>query len=463
MPVPPINAPSHSLHFEPMKNSHHHTSLAAGLLVAILFLNLPGVARALDYEPKSTNSYFTKFNPRKAPAPGPLLLKTGDTLAIIGDSITEQKMYSRIIETYLTVCVPELKLTVRQFGWSGETAEGFLHRMTNDCLRFKPTVATLCYGMNDHHYRTFDEENAKWYEENYSAVAGGLENIGARVVVGSAGCVGKVPGWTHSSAFTRDELNVNLCAFRDLDITIAEKLNARFADVFWTMLNASFQGETVYATTNASYMVSGEDGVHPGWAGHLVMAYSFLRAMGLDGDIGTLTVDLGAQTATATAGHEVKSFKDNTLTVISTKYPFCASGETNVDTSLRSGTTLVPFFQELNRFRLVVKNAAAANYQIIWGQTTNTYSAAQLAEGVNLAADFVSNPFCDVFKQVDQAVAAKQAYETEQIKSVFHSKEAETEMDRLVEETEAHRAPLAAAIAAAMIPVQHSLVILPAP
>ena len=446
-----------------MKNPSLLSALTAGWLAAVLFLTVPGVARALDYEPKSTNAYFAKFNPRQAPAPGPLLLQPGDTLAIIGDSITEQKMYSRLIETYLTVCVPELKITARQFGWSGETAEGFLKRMTNDCLRFQPTVATLCYGMNDHHYRPFDEENAKWYEEKYSAVVANLEASGARVVVGSAGCVGKVPGWTHSSPFTRDELNVNLCAFRDIDIAIAEKYHARFADVFWTMLNASYLGETRYATTNGSYMVSGKDGVHPGWAGHLVMAYAFLRALGLDGDIGTLSVDLGAKTATATAGHEVKSFQDNTLTVVSSKYPFCVSGETNVDTSLRSGTTLVPFFQDLNRFRLVVKNATAANYQVIWGPATNTYTAAQLAEGVNLAADFVDNPFCDAFKRVDQAVAAKQAYETKQIKSVFHSKEARTEMDRLVRETEAQRAPLAAAIAAAMVPVEHRLTILPMP
>ncbi len=445
-----------------MKNFRHHHLLPASLLAVFVLLNLPDIARALQYEPKSTNAYFAKFNPRLAPAPGPLLLQPGDQLAIIGDSITEQKMYSRLIETYLTACTPELKITARQFGWSGETAEGFLHRMTNDCLRFHPTVATLNYGMNDHRYRTFDEENGKWYEEKYSAVVTSLESTGARIVLGSAGCVGKVPGWTHSNAFTRDELNVNLCAFRDIDIAIAEKLNTRFADVFWTMFNASYEGETRYATTNGSYMVSGKDGVHPGWAGHLVMAYTYLRALGLDGDIGTLTVDLGAETATATTGHEVKSFKHNTLTVVSTKYPFCCSGATNSDSSLRSGTTLVPFFEQLSRFRLVLTNAAAANYQIVWGQTTNTYTAAQLTDGVNLAADFVDNPFCDAFKGVDEAVAAKQAYETKQIKTVFHSKEAKDEMPRLVEETEAQRAPLAAAIATAMVPVRHSIMILPA-
>src|SRR5688572_18968618 len=87
-----------------------------------------------------------QFHPVPAPKQTGLFLKKGDKLAICGDSITEQKMYARIMETYLTVCTPELEISTRQFGWSGEKADGFLARMTNDVLRFDPTVATLCYG-----------------------------------------------------------------------------------------------------------------------------------------------------------------------------------------------------------------------------------------------------------------------------------------------------------------------------
>jgi len=437
-------------------NSRHNLFLPATLLAGAILLHPLSAIHATDYEPKPADPYFLKFNPRQAPAPGPLILKPGDRLAIIGDSITEQKMYSRILETYLTVCVPELKITARQFGWSGETAEGFLHRMTNDCLRFNPTVATLCYGMNDHKYRTFDMENEQWYADRYSAVVRNLQQAGAVVVLGSPGCVGKVPGWTKSGAYTLDELNINLCALRDCDIGLAREFHTPFADVFWTLFKAGHEGQTRYG---ADYAVSGKDGVHPGWAGHLLMAYSFLRAMGLDGELGTLTVDLGAQAATATTGHSVESFKDNQLTVVSTKYPFCASGDTNSDNSLRSGATLVPFFQELSRFNLVVKNGSAMQYFVVWGNTTNTYTAAQLAAGVNLAADFVDNPFCESFQRVDAAVKAKQDYETKQIKQVFHSKEAQADMAKAVESTEAERAPLARAIADAMIPLRHTIMI----
>ena len=438
-----------------MRNSRKDFVFLATLL-AVVLLNWPCALRAADYEQKPDDPYYLKFNPRKAPAPGPLILKEGDRLAIIGDSITEQRMYSRIIETYLTVCVPELKITARQYGWSGETAEGFLRRMTNDCLRFNPTVATLCYGMNDHKYRPFDMENEQWYADKYSAVVRSLKDAGATVVLGSPGCVGKVPRWTKSDTYTLDELNINLCALRDCDIALAKELQTPFADVFWNMFRAGHQAQQRYGM---DYAMSGKDGVHPGWAGHLVMAYSFLRAMGLNGDIGTLTVDLAARTAAASSGHTVESFKDNALTVVSTKYPFCADGETNSDQSIRSAATLVPFFQELSRFDLVVKNASAMQYNVIWGNTTNMYTSAQLAQGVNLAADYVDNPFCDAFKKVDEAVAAKQKYETKQIKDIFHGPVGHADMDGAVQTTEAERAPLAKAIADAMVPVRHTILI----
>ena len=79
-----------------------------------------------EYETKPQDKAFRKLNPRKAPAPGPLLLRRGDRLAIVGDSITEQRMYSRLIETYLTACMPQLEITARQYGWSGEKTDGFL-------------------------------------------------------------------------------------------------------------------------------------------------------------------------------------------------------------------------------------------------------------------------------------------------------------------------------------------------
>lgn len=424
--------------------------------LALVALALPLRLSAQELEPKPAAPFFRDYAPLKAPEYHSLLLRPGDRLAIIGDSITEQKMYSRIIETYLTVCAPQLKITARQFGWSGETAEGFLHRMTNDCLRFQPTVATLCYGMNDFRYRAYTDEIGNWYSNNYSAVVRSLKDAGARVVLGSAGCVGKVPHWAPDTNEPVEDLNLSLCHLRNIDVEMARQLDVRFADVFWPLLTAGYAAKQEYGP---DYGLCGSDGVHPHWAGHLVMAYAFLKAMGLDGDIGTFTVDLGAHQASVSAGHTLDGFTNDTLTITSRRYPFCATGALNSDNSIRSGMTLVPFNQELNRLMLVVKNGSAANYKVTWGDDSRTYTAAQLAAGVNLAADFETNPFSAAFAQVDEAVAAKEKYETRQIKDLFHGPEGEANPDLTAKLTEEARQPLENAIAAAFVPVTHTLTI----
>jgi len=62
---------------------------------------------------------------------------------------------------------------------------------------------------------------------------------------------------------------------------------------------------------------------------------------------------------------------------------------------------------------------------------------------------------------VDQAVAAKQAFETTQVKHVFHGREGQHDFAKVVAESEAQRAPLAEAIAQAMVPVTHTIEITP--
>lgn len=411
-----------------------------------------------EYETKPNHEAFKSFNPRKAPAPGGPLLKEGDRLAICGDSITEQKMYSRLIETYLTACVPQLKVTVRQYGWSGEKTDGFLRRMDKDCLTFKPTVATLAYGMNDSRYRPFDVTNGRWYDDHYTAIVRRFKENNVRVVVGSPGCAGKIAGWVKSRAGTLEQHNIHLCALRDIAMGVAERENVRFADIFWPMLKAQVLAPAQHnATADKPYLVAGGDGIHPGWAGQVIMAWAMLRSMGLDGEIGTITVDLTESQATASDGHRIDSLANGKLTLTSSRYPFCASGDLHDHNSIRSGMTLVPFTEELNRLILKLKSPKPGKYLITWGEHAHVYSSEQLGKGINLAADFHENPFSKSFDKVSDAVGAKQAYETHQIKRVFHSREGRDNFDAVVKRTEAERKPLADAIVAAMKPVTHSI------
>jgi hypothetical protein len=350
--------------------------------------------------------------------------------------------------------------------------------------------------MNDHGYRPYTNTIGDRYRQYSTAIVESFKAAGTRVIQGSPGCVGvkgvdartgKVPsGWDEAGV---QDKNLNLCTLRNIGIEIASAEKAGFADVFWPMLQAGFQARSLYSP---QYAIAGGDGVHPGWAGHLVMAYAFLKSFGLNGDIGTFTVDLKADKAAVSKGHKLVSFQKGELQIESSRYPFCAPGMPNKDNSIRSGMTLVPFNQELNRLILIVKNAPARKYRVAWGVLSSTYSAEQLARGINLAEDFAINPFCDAFKKVDQAVADKQSYETKQIKQVFHDlvdgkfsakedrckpfenlkdkeltelfaccKDGKFDRDALAAATEKTRAPLAAAIKTAFVPVTHTIRITP--
>ncbi len=434
---------------------------------AIYALTNVGINAAADeqisqFELKPDREEFAKFNPIRAPVTQSCLIRPGDRLAIVGDSITEQKMYSRLMETYLTVCVPQYQVSVRQYGWSGERCDGFLHRMERDCMTFEPTLATICYGMNDSRYRPYDEANGADFRKNLTAIVDRFQQAGARVVVGSPGCAGKIAGWVQSRSGTLEEHNLHLCELRNIAAEVAKTKNAAFADIFWPMYQAQFFAREKYAgKAIGKYEVAGKDGIHPGWAGQTMMAFAFLHALGLDGRIADIEVDLMDGTASVSEGHRMLENRVGYVAIESHRYPICANGPLDRDDSIRSGMTLVPFQEKLNRFILRAKNAQHEQYKVTWGNESKVFAAAELLSGINLASEFANNPFCDAYKAVDERVLAKQTFETKQVQNIFHAAKSEEDFKKAVQSTEVEHSKLVADIAAAYIPVRHELVIAP--
>jgi len=344
------------------------------------------------------------------------VLQDGDFVGICGDSITEQKQYSVFIESYLLMCQP-VKVRVMQFGWGGETAPGFLHKMSNDAVPFKLSVATTCYGMNDGGYRPFDpSQQGKRYTDGMKGILDTFKKAGTRVVVvGSPGCV-------DSQTFRRDPkaaamYNVTLAKLRDIAQATAKDYGMPFANVYDVMLATMAKAKAKYGV---NYHVAGGDGVHPSANGQLVMAYAFLKALGCDGDIGTITVDLAGNSAQATDGHTIVAVKGGAVEVESTRYPFCFFGNPK-DVNATSGIIeFFPFNDDLNRLTLIVKGGGNGSLKVTWGKTSKTFPAAQLAKGVNLAAEFLDNPFCAPFTTVQNAIRQQQAYETPLIKELIN-------------------------------------------
>lgn len=346
------------------------------------------------------------------------IIEPGSRVAIIGDSITEQKLYSKYIEAYLVACSGVEDVKVFQFGWGGETAGGFAGRLENDLSVFKPTVATLCYGMNDGQYRPYTDEIGRSYEANMRRVIEGLKKMGVKtIIIGS-------PGAVDTKYFVRnnfaplsgaDGYNQNLAKLRDICKKLAQEYGQPFADVHQPLIDAM---KAAKAKMGEDYDVCGRDGIHPGPNGHLIMAYAFLKAMGFDGNIGEITVDLSGK-ATASAGHKVLSSKGGSVEVESARYPFCFDPDPKSPSSTRSILPFFPFNQELNRLMLKVKNLPKQRAQVKWGNQTKEFTKQQLESGINLADEFSQTPFDEQFKNLINAIGQKQSFETVFIKNLI--------------------------------------------
>jgi lysophospholipase L1-like esterase len=411
------------------------------------------------------NIFIRELPRAEAAAPsGPLLTK-GARVALVGDSITEQKLYSRYVETYLIACVPHLELRVLQLGWSGERAPGFAARLENDLLSFEPDVVTTCYGMNDGQYRPYEPGIGKVYEEAMRAIVRRLRAAGAAVVVGS-------PGAVDTYTFRRANLppavyNENLSRLRDIAREVAWSEGMPFANVHDPMVLAMLKAKPVLGE---GYHVCGGDGFHPQENGHLVMAYAFLKALGLDGEIGRITLDLQGQ-AVASDGHRILSAAGGRVEIESSRYPFCFQGDNTSPSSTRSILPFVSFQRELNRLMLVVRNLGAPRARVSWGGAEKSYSREQLEAGINLAAEFLDNPFSAAFKGVDELVAAKQRFETPMIKehitriperqALLGTSEGAQALESLRSSLLAADAALHAVVRVAVRPVRHTLVVVP--
>jgi len=399
--------------------------------------------------------------------PAQILVQPNDLVAICGDSITYQQQYSALIEDYLLMCQPVKGVQVDQFGYCGEKTAGFVERFSREIRPFKPTFATLCYGMNDGGMNelNYDPENPQILEtfrKGETEAIQALKAAGVRtIIVGSPGCVDS--RYFHQNGIRPDIYNGTLQKVTDVAREVAQSEGVAFAEIHSLMTGVMTQAKATYGDT---YAIAG-DGIHPASNGHIIMAYAFLKAMGCDGAIGTITVDLGQGTAKATPEHKVLSVHNGSVEIESSRYPFCFWGAPS-DGNATSGTIkFFPFNKDLNRYMLVVKGLKSPSAKITWGSESKEFPAADLAKGINLAEEFMNNPFSVKFDEVDKAVRVQQSKEDILVNQLIRNGSVFKELapnqtdavDRVLADAMVQDGNRAKAAAALVTPVRHTITI----
>lgn len=327
-----------------------------------------------------------------ASARADIALKANDRVVFYGDSITEQRLYSTFVETYLLTRYPDLPLTFVHSGWGGDRVTGGAGgpidlRLQRDVLAYDPTVVTIMLGMNDGNYRALDQGTLDTYTNGTNHIIDVLKKDapGARVTLIQPSPYDDV---TRAPQFDGG-YNATLSRFSDFLAKTAQQRDLKLADFNSPVVAMLGQAN---ATNPELAQKIIPDRVHPGPAGHLIMAAALLKAWGATPTVTDVSIDAANKKVGRSANTKVSTLKaitddqgrpalswtqkDNAL-----PFPLDTSDPTT-NLALQSSD----FVQSLDQQPLQVTGLTAPNYTLsIDGAEVGDFSRDELARGVNLA------------------------------------------------------------------------------
>lgn len=327
-------------------------------------------------------------------------IRDGDRVVFLGDSITEQRLYTTYIEAYTVTRHPDWKLTFRNVGWGGDTSwlrqrarpdeaklfaadevsqqkmvEGSVGRgLARDVLPLHPTFITIKFGMNDHSYQAFRPDIFGAYVRSQAQLNKVLKESGARVAF-----LTPQPIEDKRPDPDKDIRNQSLRKFSDGLKKVAAEGGAAFVDQFDPYLALMLAART----SNPQAVIGGGDAVHPGPPGQTLMAWAVLKGLGATPMVSRVSIDAGKGTSEtencqvqelATEGGRIRfSRLDSALPL-------------PIDERAESALKLAPVLDDLSQYTLQISGLAPGKYEVsVDGEVVASSDAEGLAKGLNLS------------------------------------------------------------------------------
>ena len=221
-----------------------------------------------------TATFIAVFGLSTALVQADIPVKSGEKVAFLGDSITQQGQgsaggYVQLVGSGFAA--NGVKVEIIGAGISGHKSNDMLARLEKDVLSKKPQWMTLSCGVNDvwHGAKGVPLED---YKKNITEIVNRVQAAGVKVVILTS---------TMIKEDAANDENKKLTAYNDFLRTLAVEKKCLFAD-----LNGEMQtsiAESVKAglkPTNGNYLTG--DGVHMNPAGNQMMAVGVLKGFGLN-------------------------------------------------------------------------------------------------------------------------------------------------------------------------------------
>jgi lysophospholipase L1-like esterase len=308
------------------------------------------------------------------------LLRDGDTVAFLGDSITAARGYPKIVELYTLMRYPDRRIRFYNAGKGGDTAQTSISRLERDVFAHNATVMLVSLGVNDIGWgMKADAEHKKLYLDGIRTLIAKCKAKNVRVIVCSPAITAENPdtaekGFLQKMADEGMELGKSEGAGA-IDISRGMREIQRAILKF----NAGEQDKTKHVTMHAP------DTVHLNDLGQLAMAYAILKGLGAPDLVSSMTVDAKSGKVAATDGCQVTKVNVRDDGIAFTRTDNGLPMNRGILSGLDYRWVDVP--NRLNRYELRVINLPNGKYNVrASGRLLGTLSAKDLSHGVNIAS-----------------------------------------------------------------------------
>lgn len=323
--------------------------------------------------------------------PDPFHLKSGDRVVFYGDSITEQQLYTVFVEAFVRTRFPNLDIDWFNRGWGGDTSWGqgeggpIATRASRDVAPLDATVVTVMMGMNDGGYVPYNTHTEQLFAQEYARMLAELR----RAAPSASFTLLRTSPWDQYTCEPRPAYpgapyppigyNDALQRYGEAVYALASKNGLYYVDFNEPMVDAMVRGKKLDPAL-ATQIVP--DWIHPGPAGHLIMAGELLNAWNAPKLVSKLVLDV-EQDKVESEGASVSDLKGLTWKQKDEALPFPTFSE---DQAIGFVKRIYPFNESLNQQTLTVRGLAEGSYDLrIDGESCGSFSADSLAKGINLA------------------------------------------------------------------------------
>ena len=307
-------------------------------------------------------------------------LRDGDTVVFLGDSITAERTYGKVVENYTLLRFPDRKVRFINAGRGGDTAAGGLKRLDRDVLDAGATVVIVAYGINDIGWGTkADDEHRKLYLDSIRAIVERCQARHVRAYIASAA----IPNESNDHGET-DYLQ-RMC---DDAMAAARDLGAHSIDIQRSMRVVHRKVRAARDQTKNEKdkpSLHAADGIHLNELGQVAMAFAVLKGLDAPAEVSAAILDARDPSAVQATGCQVTNVVGN-----AEKFAF---DRLDAGLPINFGALGLLRFRflsigdELNRYMLTVRNLPDAQYDInVDGRGLGHWSADQLAKGANIAS-----------------------------------------------------------------------------